>query len=436
MKVCIDAFNIGLNQPTGLGTYSKEIAKLLTKDGHDVYPLYGVNLSFLHQTILTIKFIQKLGIINDTQRENLSSLIVSFFFGLPLHLLGLPFLVKKIEKLNQFILGSAHEKIAHHQEIYNSSNIFRLSQAFSVFTGKSTKITLPKQADIFHLTSPLPLSVLRTPKVVTVHDVIPIIFPSSTKVNVSHYYKMIKASLKDASVIFCVSENSRLDLIKYFDIPEKKIHITYESADLPTVIQNLKQKDIEIFLKNNFKFINYKKYFIFYGAIEPKKNVKRIIEAFQKAKTEFPILIVGKDGWLHQDVDLLLNSLWRIKSNRKRFIRVPYISFLNLMTLLKGARGLVFPSFYEGFGLPVLEAMQIGCPVITSNVSSLPEVGGDAVHYVDPYDVLSIASAIDKISSDDIYTQQLVKRGHKQALRFSKEEHLKRLLAGYQKAIR
>jgi glycosyltransferase involved in cell wall biosynthesis len=117
----------------------------------------------------------------------------------------------------------------------------------------------------------------------------------------------------------------------------------------------------------------------------------------------------------------------------KQFRRIPYASFETLMYLLKGARGLVFPSLYEGFGLPVLEAMQMDCPVITSNSSSLPEVGGDAVHYVDPFDVHSIAEAIDLFSSDDAYINSLVEKGKLQAERFSPELHYQRIEAAYKR---
>jgi glycosyltransferase involved in cell wall biosynthesis len=102
--------------------------------------------------------------------------------------------------------------------------------------------------------------------------------------------------------------------------------------------------------------------------------------------------------------------------------------------LLKGARGLVFPSLYEGFGIPVLEAMLMGCPVITSKSSSLPEVGGDAVLYADPLDVSDIARAIDALATDDELCAELIERGKRQAARFSKERHIAKLEEGYRLA--
>ena len=101
------------------------------------------------------------------------------------------------------------------------------------------------------------------------------------------------------------------------------------------------------------------------------------------------------------------------------------------MYLVRGARGLVFPSLYEGFGLPVLEAMQCGCAVITSNGTSLPEVAGDAAHYVDPFSLSDLVSALERFSVDDEYVGSLEKKGHVQARKFSAEQHCARLREGY-----
>jgi len=242
--------------------------------------------------------------------------------------------------------------------------------------------------------------------------------------NLKHYKRSLNASIRDANMIFAVSEHSKNDLVRNFDIPENKIHVTYQSVQIPEQYKQIDTHALSDFLDRQFN-LKQKEYFLLYGAIEPKKNVARILEAFAIAKTDYPILIVGKDGWLHADVDAFFRQQDALKRGKinNRFIRVPHMSSHSLMHLIKGARGLVFPWLYEGFGLPVLEAMEMGCPVITSHVSALPEVGGDAVHYVDPYDVSDIAAAIDRFAADDAYTASLVAKGSAQAKRFSSERY-------------
>ena len=435
MKIAIDGFNLGQLQGTGISNYSKELASLLTNAGHDVYPIFGLDGINKNKKINNSEFIQKLAIRGESSRRDILRWANTFFCGAGRHLFGIPFRANYIQGIDQLALGSAKDKIPSYRGLYNAPSIFRASQAYSFFTGKVTKLLLAEPMDIFHSTCPLPLSIIDTPKVVTIHDLIPIILPASTEVNIRHYLKIITASIQDASAIFCVSEASRIDLLKYFDIPSNKIHVTYQSADLPTSFYNISNDEVEFYIKNLFN-LKYGQYFIFYGSIEPKKNVARIIESFARARTDLPIVIVGKNGWLFDDVDKLLSNLYMNNKNRRRFIRIPYLSFHNLMYLLKGAKGLVFPSLYEGFGLPVLEAMQMGCPVITSNISSLPEVGGDAVHYVDPYDICSIASAIDKFSFDESYVKELIKRGYIQAEKFSRQKYIERLNTGYFAAMR
>ena len=156
----------------------------------------------------------------------------------------------------------------------------------------------------------------------------------------------------------------------------------------------------------------------------------RILEAYNQVKTDYPLIIVGKNGWMYDDVDNFFNNL--NPANRK-FVRIKHLPFRNLMMLLKSSAGLIFPSIYEGFGLPVLEAMEMGVPVITSNTSSLPEVGGDAVCYVNPFDVVDIAKSIDKFINNQTYCDDLVTKGYEQIKKFTPEEHYSKIMNVYQK---
>ena len=191
---------------------------------------------------------------------------------------------------------------------------------------------------------PLPLrKVGKFKKVVTCHDLIPFKFPASTDVNVKDLWNIQKASLNDADQIFSISQKTKEDLVKIYKIKESKIHITYQMSYIPESIKKTPADTIKSFLKE-FR-LKYKKYFIFYGAIEPKKNVLRILQAYRQSNSDHKLLIVGKNGWLYEKEKEFLSNV--SGSLRTSIVRLPYASFVELMFLLKGAKALLFPSLYE-----------------------------------------------------------------------------------------
>jgi glycosyltransferase involved in cell wall biosynthesis len=424
---------------TGIATYGREISKILGNAGHEVFPIYDFNGIPSDSSLMWPVFLQKLAIQNHSAFGRIGNMInekirwIPNGFGrFPAFLSGKSLTAQEISLRENVDYSAIIDRFPFFSKIYNIPSLYRSAQAYSYFVSKNIKIKLPagERPDIFHITSPVPVTMAGVPKVLTVHDVIPLSLPYSTKVNLKHYKRMLNASLKDADLIFSVSQYSKKDLIEHFNVPDEKIFVTYQSVDIPGKYKELPYDHVSQYIRRKYN-LSFGSYFLFYGAVEPKKNILRILEALSLAKTRLPIVIVGKKGWLFHDVDTFLKST----KDSERFIRIPYASFRSLMYLLKGARGLVFPSLQEGFGLPVLEAMQMGCPVITSNRTSLPEIGGDAVHYVDPRDIEDIASALDLFSEDDTYTSQLVEKGYHQAQKFSPDQHLKRVMEGYSKVL-
>ena len=444
MKILIDGHNLGLKEPTGIGVYAKNLANCLNSLNHEVSVLYGINHSFkwwLDYDSQCASFYQKLFIKGEESAKGFIRRPFSFFRFLPNCIFGLGISSTKVGFPSYKIdLKGIEKKLPPNIVPYNSPNIFRSAQAFAAVTGRSFPLSKPKNGlDVLHLTLPLPIKKSsKFKKVVTVHDVIPLKIPESTSINLKQYQKILKASIRDADQIFCISERTKLDLMEVLKIKEDKIHLTSQMSFIPEIIKDFPDKFLEPLL-GSYK-LKRNKYFIFYGAIEPKKNVLKIISAFKNSHSDSKLVIVGKNGWLFDKEQKIFDEIQMgFKSNNnfyKRILRIPYLEFLDLMILLKGARALIFPSRYEGFGLPILEAMQMGVPVITSNMAPMNEVGGDAPYYVDPYSTLDLISAIEKFSESDNYLREFKLKGLKQAEKFSKEKYLKKLELGYKKLFK
>jgi len=174
-------------------------------------------------------------------------------------------------------------------------------------------------------------------------------------------------------------------------------------------------------------------YILFVGSIEPRKNLLGLLKAYlllpEYVKKDFQLLLIGYKGWGNQEI---VERMDQLKG------RVHYLGYLNneeLAALYRGASCLVFPSFYEGFGLPPLEAMACGCPVIVSNIASLPEVCGDAAYYVNPYDVESIAEGMYKVLTDEDLRRSLIEKGLERAKLFSWEKCAKEHLEVFEEVL-
>ena len=189
--------------------------------------------------------------------------------------------------------------------------------------------------------------------------------------------------------------------------------------------------------------LTFKDYFLFWGSIEPKKNLARIIEGYLASRVRAPLVIVGAQAWKSENELKLLyddniRSLLRVGDEtrvKKKVIQLSYAPYPLLISLIRGAKATVFPSLYEGFGLPILESMLLGTPVISSTTASAPEVAGDAALLVDPYDAGQISAAIRSVDADEDLRNSLTRRGTDRARLFSRERYLERLRGVYDKFL-
>ncbi len=269
----------------------------------------------------------------------------------------------------------------------------------------------------------------------TVHDLVYRLFPAYHKrLNYWFLNTAMPLFVQRASALITVSESSKRDLIRLYGIPADKITVVYEAAS--AVFQPAPTEQIAA---AKARYGLPERYLITLGTIEPRKNLLRLVSALSALRQKDPqlaLVIVGRAGWLYQDLMRQLEEL-----DDPRAVLLPgYVPDEELPAVLSGARALVLASLYEGFGLPILEAMACGTPVVCSNVSSMPELGGDAARYFDPQDTGQMADVIAEVLRDGDLRAEMRQRGLEQAARFSWQraaretlEVYKRVMAGRQR---
>lgn len=263
-------------------------------------------------------------------------------------------------------------------------------------------------------------------RVVSVMDLSYLYYPEMfRKDDLYQLVNWTKYSVKKAKAVITISKSSQNDIIEEYKLPKERVHVVYpgmkELVDLNPHIYAMNELHIKYKLKE--------KYILFVGTLQPRKNISKLIEAFSKVKKmkgneDILLVIVGKKGWLYEEI-LTAPKTYKIEDS-VRFL--DYVTDEDLPLLYKNAQCFILPSLYEGFGLPVVEAMQYGCPVITSNVSSMPEAGGDAALYVDPNNADDIADKINTLLNDKSLRKELIERGKKQVSKFTWEKSAKEVL--------
>jgi glycosyltransferase involved in cell wall biosynthesis len=314
------------------------------------------------------------------------------------------------------------DRLRHFNGLCAAPDIFGMARQHFRLTGRRLKLRLPRPVDIVHWTSPLPVELVGAKNIYTFHDLIPLRLPYTTLDDKRYYLRLVRHLVSFADHIVTVSEQSKADILELLDCPTDKISVTYQAVD---VAAEIAAGAADGLAERLYRLYNIKagQYFLFTGAQEPKKNVGRLLSAYFSADCDLPLMMVGPGGWKSESEMRLL----AVHRRKRRVKLLDFVTRRQLIDLILGARALVFPSLYEGFGLPVLEAMTLGTAVITSNTDALKEVGGDAVAYVDPYRVDDIRSAIERVAKDDAFVEELQRKGPQQAKRFCPEEYARRL---------
>lgn len=264
---------------------------------------------------------------------------------------------------------------------------------------------------------------------VTVHDMIHLVLPEFLPNKLAYLYAkfMIGYAVHKAEIVFTVSENSKKDILKFYNIPEEKIVVVYNAVD-PKFVH--RQRENVEYLIDKYKLPKNKKVIMYVGNLKPHKNLSRLLEAYanMNGREDTCLVLVGK-AFDSEDLTPQIKELGIEDSVVRTGIIVDneLVDFYNLADLF------VFPSLYEGFGIPPLEAMACGTPVVCSDNSSLPEVVGDAAYTFNPYEVQQIKAAMEKVLCDESLAESLIERGYRRAAMFTQDKIVNTTRAAFEK---
>jgi glycosyltransferase involved in cell wall biosynthesis len=299
------------------------------------------------------------------------------------------------------------------------------------------------KVDIYHgISNELPAGIekIAVKKVVTVHDLIFERHPETYNFDERYVHRWkVKAACKAADAVIAISSQTKNDLVDLYKVPAKKIHVCYQCCN--PIFQQIISAEEKKIIKQRYRLPE--KYFLFVSSIAPRKNLIAVCKAMAllKDKLDIPLVVIG-DGKKEKDevkqfmrengiADrlILLNELPQSKEQS-------FVTAADFPAIYQQALALIYPSIFEGFGLPILEALWSGTPVISSNTSSLPEVGGDAALYFQPNDEEQLAKHMLSIATDENLHKGLREKGLQQAQNFTPQRSAASIMHVYENIIR
>jgi glycosyltransferase involved in cell wall biosynthesis len=424
-RVLIDGYNLALKQGTGIKTYTMLLDEALRSLSVETSFLFGHPVPSVDDPLLREVLFYDDNPMRDHSpfakiRRKLEMWISAGLNRAPK--------VKRV--LDNGVVILADNAPRPTERALNGPRLFDVAWRRSLSFKKFLEVDLPETFDAFHMTYPLPVRVKGGgKKIVTIHDLIPLRLPYTTTDDKIEMLRRHRELAAGADLIFTVSEFSKGDIVHLLGVDPEKIVVTYQ----PSRFAPLRQPEMRERAKTLRRYgLEDKGFVLFVGAIEPKKNIGRLLKAYAEADIDLPLVIAGPRGWMWQD-----EIGWVVDSKDpevlKKFKFLNHVSFEDLRFIVSGAMALTFPSLYEGYGLPLVEAMAFGVPVLTARSSSLPEVCGDAALYVDPFDVRDIREKIERLVGDLPLRDYLSKQGLARSEQLSPAAFAQQVASGYRR---
>lgn len=327
----------------------------------------------------------------------------------------------------------AYGDIGLHECKYISERMFKV---ISLILEIPYHWLFPQKRDITHFFNYVIPFGVKGKKVVTVYDLTFLEYPETVRGRTMLMLKRhLKHSIRRADAIIAISDFTKGQILKYYDISPDKIYMVPCGIDSAQYHMSYEENQIT---KVKKKYGIEGEYFLYLGTLEPRKNIVGLLRAYEKfyhkwkERGEIPRLVLaGGKGWMYDDIFRTAEEI----SLGDHILFTGYVDEEDKPCLMKGASVFCFPSFYEGFGMPPLEAMACGTPVLTSNTSSLAEVTGEAAVQVDPYDIEAMADAMYDLYRDHAWREQLRCRGLEQAKKYSWESAAEKLERVYESVV-
>lgn len=293
------------------------------------------------------------------------------------------------------------------------------------------ELNLKKEIDVFFAPAHYSPPFCPVPLVVTIHDLAFFYFPHEfLKKDLYKLQNWTKNSIEKAKKVISVSKWTKRDLMKYYELPEEKIAVVYNGFEKNhPAIQPIETKDV-------LRTFNLKpeKYLLYVGTIQPRKNIRFLIKTFKKfhsVNSDYKLVLTGKKGWLYEEIYTEVEQ----QGLKDAVVFTGYLSDPEVIQLYNHAFCFTFPSLYEGFGIPILEAMSFGCPVISSFASSLPEIGGEACLYFDPETERDFYDDLVSLKDNQKLREELITKGKERIKEFSWEKSAEETLEILKAAI-
>lgn len=293
------------------------------------------------------------------------------------------------------------------------------------------KILKREKPDVFLSTDGYLSTKSKVPQLVVMHDLAFEHYPDDVGGLVRKFYKKYSPIYaRVAKRIVTVSEFTKQDIVQKYHIDKHKIDVIYNGVNASfSPVSTTEQVNIKS------KYTGGQDYFVYVGSIHPRKNILNLLKAYEQFRQQhdakIKLVLAGRKGWSNEDMEAYYEQM----TFKKDVVFTGRVTTEELNHLLGAAQALTYISYFEGFGIPVIEAQQCGCPVITSNKSSLPEVAGDAALLVDPFSIEGIITAMMQVIDDKILRDRLVQNGFQNAKRFSWNLTAKQLYESLEKTV-